>query len=214
MIYLLSDLHGSMQFPGLRQYLSASGEGDLLLILGDVGLNFEDSPENREFTETLLQIQKNIAFLDGNHENFSYLYRFPEEDWNGGKVHRLTDHIVHLERGNIYTIEGKTFFVFGGCKSSAKWKEMGLWYPEEEATPQEYVCAYRNLERCKNRVDYILTHKYAVPDRTEDKMSLEGLTAFLDEQVSFTRWYSGHWHENRRQDGKHIIVYDLLCPLE
>ena len=209
MIYLLSDLHGEMSHEGFQEYLLHGKDDDILILLGDIGLNFENTPENRAFTDAFLRLQKNIAFIDGNHENFDYLYNFSEEEWNGGKVHRLTDHIVHLMRGNIYTIKYKTFFVFGGCKSSQKWKDRGLWYPQEEATEEEYQLAYRNLLQHHMQVDYILTHKYEKGEMEADSnLSLQLLTDYIDTKVSFKYWYSGHWHITRYIDNRHTIVYD------
>ena len=215
MIYLLSDLHGDFSMSGLKEYLSLCDENDLLIILGDIGLAFENTELNRKFTDSFLAIDKKIAFVDGNHENFDYLYSFPEEEWNGGQVHRLTENIVHLKRGYIYTIEEKTFFVFGGCKSSAKWKEMGLWYPQEEPGDEEYIRAYQNLQKLDFKVDYVLTHKYTKSSEPCSSMlELQALTDFIDDRVKFKRWYAGHWHQNRRIDEKHILVYDKLHMLE
>ena len=101
MIYLLSDQHGGENIGELTKYLDTAGDDDLLIILGDVGVRFRDTEENRAFDELFLSSKKKIAFLDGNHENFDYIYSFPEEDWCGGRVHRLTENIVHLERGYI-----------------------------------------------------------------------------------------------------------------
>ena len=126
MIYFVSDLYGDINFKGLNEYLEKAGDNDLLIILGDMELEFKDTDENKYFTQRFLSSNKKIAFLDGNHENYGYINSFPEEKWMGGSVHRLSDNIVHLKRGNTYTIDGKTFFVFGGCKSTSKWKEMGL----------------------------------------------------------------------------------------
>ena len=49
-----------------------------------------------------MSLDKKIAFLDGNHENFDYLKTFCCKEWNGGEVGRLTKNIVYLKRGNIY----------------------------------------------------------------------------------------------------------------
>ena len=88
-IYFVSDLHGDRHFKGFEQYLSMAKDDDLLIILGDVGLNFEKTKENKEFTEYFLSARKNIAFIDGNHENFDLLATFPREEWKGGVVQRL-----------------------------------------------------------------------------------------------------------------------------
>ena len=215
MIYFTSDMHGVKDFRGLMKYLEKATEEDLLIILGDVGLNFEKTEENREFTEFFMSIDKNVAFLDGNHENFEYIESFPEDEWNGGKVTRLTDKIVWLRRGNIYTIEGKTFFTFGGCKSSDKWKEMGLWYFGELATEEELSLAYENLKKHNYSVDYILTHKYERrPAETGTFGELEELIQFINKNVEFKHWYAGHYHLNEMADDKHTFVYDELIEIE
>lgn len=214
MIWLLSDLHGGENIRGFQEYLETAGEDDLLILLGDIGLKFAETEENRCFDELLLSAKKNIAFLDGNHENFPYLKTFPEEMWNGGKVHRISGHVVHLMRGNVYTIEGKTFFVFGGCKSSPKWKTMGLWYPGEEPEPEELALAHKNLAAHHNRVDYILTHKYEEsPPKGTVCPDLRELILWLEANVSYTHWYCGHWHRNYHMDDTHTVVFDPAMPI-
>ena len=137
MIYFISDLHGGTRIQGLERYFSLYKEGDVLFILGDVGLKFEDTEENRKFTEDFLAIDKPIVIVEGNHENHAYLNSFPAENWNGGRINRISQHIIRLQRGNIFNIDGETFFVMGGCKSSPKWKEMGLWFDGEEPSYEE-----------------------------------------------------------------------------
>lgn len=212
MIYFLSDQHGGEKTGDLNKYLDTGRDGDLLIILGDIGLKFRDTEENRAFDELVLSSKKKIAFLDGNHENFKYIYSFPQEEWNGGVVHRLTENVVHLERGYVYEIDGKSFFVFGGCNSSAKWKDLGLWQPEEAPNEEELSRAYANLEKYGNKVDYILTHKYEVGKGTRTE-ELFQLCAFIDQNVEFKHWYAGHWHANKPADEKHTFIYDELFEL-
>lgn len=215
MIYFLSDPHGDINFSGLKKYIDIATDEDLLIVLGDIGLNFENTDANRRFDEYFLSADKNIAFVDGNHENFEYINSFPEEEWNGGTVHRLTPHIVHLKRGNIFTVNGKTFFVFGGCKSSPKWKEMGLWYFGEEPSDDEIALAHANLQKHNFSVDYILTHKYELncnQDAVADK--LNDLTQFIEDNVKYQKWYAGHWHVHDVHDDKHMYIYDVLTSLE
>ena len=213
MIYFLSDFHGE-RFDALEEYAKNYKDGDLLIVLGDVGLRFENTEENRIFTEYFLSIDKPIAIVEGNHENHAYLNSFPEEFWHGGKVNRLSKNIVRLCRGNIFEIDGKSFFVMGGCKSSAKWKEMGLWFEGENPSEAEVSLAYENLKKRGNRVDYILTHKYSPEMHSDNPLTLEGLVNFIENNVSFSHWYAGHWHTERFYDDRHTIVYNRLYPLK
>ena len=213
MIYLLSDQHGGECYGDLQKYLDTATDDDLLIILGDLGLRFQDTEENRRFDEFVLSANKKIALVDGNHENFDYLYSFPEEELYGGMVHRITENLVHLERGYIYTIQGKTFFTFGGCVSGAKWKPLGLWYPEEAPTEEELARAYENREKYRRKVDYILVHKY---DTGIGPICppLFDLCRFIDEDVEFKHFYAGHWHKNMCLDSKHTFVYDKFVRVE
>lgn len=210
MIYLISDLHGGDDIKGFEKYLSSAKEDDLLIILGDIELNFRDTEQNRRFTEYFLSIDKKIAIIDGNHENHPYLRSFPETEWCGATVHRLSESIVYLKRGNIYTIDGKTFFVMGGCKSSQKWHDSGLVFDMEDPSEEETAFAVENLKKHGNKVDYVLTHRYG----KNYVCPLQSLTDYVDENVSFTHWYSGHWHKQERMDEKHTVVYCEAIPLK
>ena len=214
MIYLISDIHGKMDFKGLVEYINIASNDDLLIVLGDVGLSFGKEEKNKIFTEYFLSIKKNIAIVDGNHENFDYLKSYPEEEWCGGRIHRLSEHIVHLMRGNAFEIQGSSFFVFGGCKSSQVWHKLGLYYPGEEPEETELSLAYETIKEHGFAFDYILTHKYeqTPPDATFCS-ALGALEKHIDERVSFTHWYCGHSHKYRELDEKHTIIYNELIML-
>ena len=115
MIYFLSDLHGGERTGELTKYLDEAGDSDLLIVLGDIGLKFRDTEENRAFDDLILSSKKKIAFIDGNHENFDFLETFPMGERYGTPVRILSENVVWLQRGYIYEIEGKSFFAFGGC---------------------------------------------------------------------------------------------------
>ena len=213
MIYFISDIHEDLNFSGLTEYIKLATDKDLLIILGDIGLNFQNTEENRKFTERFLQVDKNVAFIDGNHENFDYLNSFPVEDWNGGKVNRLSKNVVRLIRGNVYQIDGFKFFIFGGCKSAPKWKELGLWHDGEEPTKDEYDFALSSLEKHGNSVDFVLTHKYEIKGQGTNSELLLDLCNYIDKNVSYRKWLSGHWHREYHLDDKHYYVYNNLIKL-
>lgn len=216
MIYFLSDLHGGESITGLQEYLSYYKPNDLLVLLGDVSLQFGGTAENERFTTWFLSLPCRIAMVDGNHENNAFLASFPEEVWCGGKVHRLSPTIVHLQRGYVYTIDGARFFVMGGCKSSAKWKEQGLWYEGEAPDETELRRGYDALRAAGHRVEYILTHAYwndtELPSNPPP-LTLEGLIRHIDRAVEFRHWYSGHRHWAGQLDARHTVVYDTPIPL-
>lgn len=217
MLYLTSDPHGGENVKGLKEYEKIATKDDLLIILGDLELNFKETELNKEFFKYFKNLKCNIAFLDGNHENFDYIETFPEEEWLGGKVHRLSENIVHLKRGEIFEIFGKTFLCFGGCKSSSRWKELGLYWPQEEPTAEELNNALKNIKRHGNKVDYVLTHRYyeemSPTDITYSK-PLDDFLKYTRKNVTYTHWYSGHAHEKMKYDSKHTVIFDELVKIE
>ncbi len=214
MIYLVSDLHGGQDTDGFCEYVSSCTENDILIILGDVELGFQNTEEVKRFTAYFESLTCNIAFIDGNHENFDYLYSFPEEEWNGGRVHRISDNIVHLMRGYVFEIQGKSFLTMGGCKSSQKWIDAGLWWKQEVPTSDEIERAYCSLAKHEGRVDYVLTHKYPHEKPVSaDPLTLEGFWNYVDENVDFHHWYAGHWHKEISFDEKHTAIFDKLIKL-
>ncbi len=209
-IYLLSDLHGERDIEGLKHYLEYASDDDLLIILGDLYFGFDNAECSMEFTEWFMSLNKNIAFIDGNHENYGYINSFPEEEWCGGRVHRISDKIVHLCRGEIYNINGVSIFTFGGCRSSAKWAERGLWYEGDDPTVDEVEYAKEKLSDAGLKVDYVLTHKYEAHRDTTVSEALGDLVKFIEENVEYKKWYYGHWHSECEVDKKHIMIYKTL----
>ena len=211
MIWLLSDLHGSLD--GLNEYLKIKKENDYLIILGDVELYFDGTEKNNAYSNYLTSLDCNIAIVDGNHDNFDYLESLPVIDWHGGKAHKITDKIVHLIRGHIFNIENNSFLVMGGCGSTDEWKNSPTWWEREQASDFELEFAYENLKKHNFKVDYVLMHKreYGIGLRYD---SLLTLCNFIEEKVDFKHFYSGHVHASGQVDSKHTLVYDKLIKLQ
>lgn len=208
MIYITGDTHGDpARFSDARLCSGGlPGTGDYLIICGDFGYIFFDDATEHRLLDRLAQLPYTILFVDGNHENFTALYAYPEMPWHGGRVHRIRPNILHLMRGEIFEIEGKTFFAMGGAYSIDKYMraEGVSWWPEELPDRREYDYAAANLGRHGFRVDYILTHtmprelirrmgKY--PDGHD--LELTGFLEWVMYETQFRHWYCGHWHEDR-----------------
>ena len=162
-----------------------------------------------------------ICFCDGNHENFPAIYSYPVETWNGGQIHRIRKNVIHLMRGQVYTIEGKTFFTMGGAYSIDKFmrQESITWWKEELPTNEEYREATCNLEAHQYRVDYILTHTmpkemittrlFKIPDPHDSELT--GFLDWINARVDYKMWFCGHWHEDRSiTDRIRALYYDVV----
>lgn len=213
MIYVTGDIHGSIDIRKLldNNITEQMTEEDYLIICGDFGLvwNYKKADKNeKKWLKWLEERPWTTLFADGNHECFPRLYQFPVKEWNGGKVHELRPKVLHLMRGEVFTIEGKKIFVMGGAASHDRGPAVGdtkqvigkFWWPEEIPSEEEMENGLKNLEKNNWEVDYIITHCLPTTFQTivkKDKFKPDAATDYLEkihERTKFTHWYSGHYH--------------------
>ena len=213
MLYVTGDTHGE---EGRFLYKKSAIERtltseDKLFICGDWGYISDDSYSERQFLRHLATEKPyQILWVDGNHENFDLINEYPVEEWCGGKVHIIrrdregNPKIIHLMRGQVYEIEGKKIFSFGGAYSVDKYMRTPhrSWFPQEMPTDDEMKEAITNLEKHQYMVDYILTHAAPEdtrnifhPDHPEEK-SLNNFLEWVRENVQYKHWYMGHLHRD------------------
>lgn len=169
---------------------------------------FLDDLEARPYT---------ILFVDGNHENFPAIYSYPEEEWNGGRIHRIRKNIIHLCRGQVFEINGIKLFAFGGGYSLDKESrvEGRTWWPEKMPTLEEYDEGKVNLEKHNWEVDCIITHtlnfksiqvmgamdKYSeIKPICSEEAPLNFYLEDIRELVKYKEWFFGHFHKDKRID--------------
>lgn len=215
MIYIIGDRHGEEdgfseeKLPGQSLWTA----DDIVIVTGDFGYVMRGERNNlpeKNKLDALARKPYTILFCDGNHEGFDYLEQYPEEVRYGAPVRRIRNNVFWLQRGYIYTIEGKTFFVMGGAYSIDKAFRMRyqeicgekIWFEKELPSPVEYRRAIQNLGANNNTVDYVITHTaprsiipriiHSYPDDHDRE-----LTGFLDwvyHTIAFSHWFSGHFH--------------------
>lgn len=189
MIYITGDCHGNFErfnagiFPEQKEMT----KDDFVIVCGDFGGVWNKDEESSKETMLLDWLDcKSFTtlFVDGNHENFDRLYAYPAEEWHGGKVHRIRPSVIHLMRGQVYEIEGKKIFAFGGASShdisggilelddpdyQRKREELDQgykpyrinhlsWWKEELPSEEEMESGRNNLLKHDNIVDFIVTH--------------------------------------------------------
>lgn len=221
MIYVTGDTHG--QFDGFMERFCGYrlNADDTVIICGDFGFIFSYLQKN-DF-EKLEKVPFTILFVDGNHENFPEIYKYTIEEWHGGKIHRIAPNIIHLMRGQLYEIEGKSFFTMGGAYSADRgWRVQNeSWWEQELPNSEEYRTAIETLEMCGYKTNYILTHD--APNTVLLRMGIKPnprgaeLTGFLErvlQEAEFDKWFFGHYHSNTSFDEKLFCLYDKVESLE
>ncbi len=190
MIFITGDTHGDFKhrfntdnFPEQKSMT----KDDYVIICGDFGGIWDldrESKNEKYWLDWFEERSYTLLFVDGNHENFDRLYSYPVKEWHGGKVHEIRPHILHLMRGQVFSIEGKKIFTFGGASSNdiqggilekddinfhEKKKRLERsyipyrinhvsWWERELASDEELEEGMTNLRKNENAVDFIITH--------------------------------------------------------
>ena len=193
MIFITGDTHGDPSRLNTHSFYEQKNfdkkkKDNVVIIAGDFGIIWNSEKESgieKFWLNWLEEKPFTTVFVEGNHECFPRLYQYPVKEWNGGKVHEIRPNVLHLMRGEIYTIEGLRFFTFGGASShdisdgiidpaiEEDWHEKAKewnkarkmyrvkgisWWEEELPTEEEMQHGLDNLKAVGNKVDYIITH--------------------------------------------------------
>ena len=226
-LFLTGDTHNNLEINRLSRKRFSLGreltKNDLLIVLGDYGIPWDGQKSDEYWLNWTENLPFSVAFCDGNHINFPLLYQYPIEIWNGGQTHTLRPHIHHLMRGEIFNLNNKKMFVFGGARSIDQYrrKEGISWWPQEQASYQECDYAAENLRKNNFQIDYILTH--CAPNYIVDKLypyenQYDSTTNFLERFVrmscKFNMWMMGHYHLDQNYDNnKYNILYQDIMEL-
>ena len=244
MIYITGDTHGDWMsrlrtnaFPEQKEMT----KDDYVIVCGDFGI-WHDTNQERHNLKWLDDKPFTTLFVDGNHENFDRLYTMPVSEWNGGNVHFIRPHIIHLMRGQVFEIDGVSLFTFGGAKSHdiqdgilekddpriKEWSKNPFkmfrvnhssWWKEELPSEKEMNDGIQNLEKYNNKIDFIITHCGATSSIALYSMGdykPDILTNYFEEirqKVNFKKWFMGHYHDNYAINDKEIILYEQIVRI-
>jgi len=225
MIYITGDTHIPIDISKLNTtnfpQQKLLDKDDYVIICGDFGGVWDNSKEELFWRKWLLEKNFTTIFCDGNHENFDLLNKFPVEEWNGGKVHFINDSVIHLMRGQVFTIDNLKFFTMGGATSIDKYrrKEGVSWWKEEIPSNKEFEEAFNNLDKHDWIVDYVISHTASM--RIMEQMgyikennALNKFFDMLEGDLEYKHWYFGHFHNSIGIDEKHTMVYNEIIELK
>ena len=234
MVYITGDTHGDFSRFKAKQ-LSANNlnltKEDSVIICGDFGgIWFPQGSELRASDEGKLDWLAaqpwTTYFIDGNHENFEELSKYPiEERADGGKVqHIRRNKVIHLMRGQVYIIENNVIFTMGGAMSHDKaLRAEGFdWWKQEEPKCSEFSEALDNIAKANYKVDYVITHCSSTSDakkilnnlwREEEDRSINKFFEFLQKEIYFKQWYFGHYHYDKNLNNRHTCLYKNIIPI-
>ena len=242
MIYVTGDCHQNFRkfntkiFPEQKEMTKE----DYVIICGDFGGVWNKEVENKEEKHLLDWLEEKpftTLFVDGNHENFDRLYSYPVELWHGGKVHKIRPSVIHLMRGQIYEIDGKSFFTFGGAsshdiksgildpedpdfKEKKKWLDREwrsyrvnhiTWWAQELPSEEEMQEGRANLAAHDNQVDFIVTHCCATSTQMlidAQKLKPDIETDYLEEIKQTIQFKK--WFFGHYHDNRNVSKKEIL----
>ncbi|MCR5040572.1 MAG: metallophosphoesterase [Clostridia bacterium] len=217
MVYITGDVHGDEKRLSKRA-LSFMKEGDTLIICGDFGFLWDGSASERRVLKRLGERNYNICFLDGVHENFALFDEYVVSEVFSGRAQRLTGNVIHLLRGEVYEIEGRTYFVMGGGDPDPELSD-GRDEKNNPCSPskQELLRGVNNLEKRSMRVDCILTHSppsavkdFLLPQSAgeSETSALSSYLAALSTSCEYKKWFFGSLHLDRHISVRQTAVFE------
>jgi len=228
MVFVTGDTHRFIDFQKLVLFARNHPEltkDDYMIIAGDFGFGLHSGSALDDLIP-YSELPFTILFVDGNHENYDLLDEYPVENWHGGKVQFLKKDIIHLMRGQVFEIDGKKIFTFGGATSIDKEIRLAFnlgWWERETPTYEEFIEAMENLKKHDNKVDYIITHNCPEKDLYYSDIRLFSHHANLcaenrfltsiDSVTEYKHWYFGHHHIDAKLSDKHTVLYQQIKEL-
>ncbi len=247
-VYCCGDTHGMHDIYKLALFKKGAGaqltKNDYVIICGDFGLLWNNPYLMNYYGDTksycipsnltdhlwsadeldLLEWYTNLPWTTltvlGNHENYDRWDTYPVTEWHGGKVQKLNDSVIRLMNGEIYEIDGHTYFCMGGAMSTDRGPATGTekedkgisWWPQEIPSFEEWSCGQKNLEDHDFKVDFIITHDMPEGANYYHRYRISEVSRRLEEianQVEYKHWFCGHMHEDEDDDyGKISVLYD------
>jgi hypothetical protein len=162
---------------------------------------------------------------------------YPVEEWHGGKVQKIRPSVIHLIRGQVFELEGKRFFTFGGASShdidggilelddpnlKLKMKRLDKdrisyrinhlnWWKEELPSKEEMQEGRENLLKCDNKVDFIVSHCCASSTQallSHGVYKPDVLTDYLEEIRQTVKFRK--WFFGHYHDNRNVNAEELL----
>lgn len=238
-LFISGDRHGD--YKDVEQFCLKwnTSKEDLLIILGDNGVNYWGPHKDRKLKARLASLPISFLMIKGNHDQRLSLksYTIAPED-----AHPLVKGFLLAEKEfpsllftpmygglELVTAAGSVkAFVLGGAYSADKFYRLEMqalghsgyrWFADEQMSLWEMKEASDMIHDYKP--DVILSHtcpyKYIprdmflpIVDQSTVDDSMEHWMDTIEESVDYKRWFCGHWHTDRTVDKIRFMYLDIM----
>ena len=238
-IFITGDRHGNLSDIFNFCEENNTTREDILLMLGDVGINYylkkrhnpelrkyKDIPKSTRLKEELVKLPLTLLCLQGNHESRpEFIEGYTLKEWNGGNVYwqEAYPNLLFAKDGEAYEVNGMKVFILGGAYSVDKHYRIAnglVYFPEEQMTEETRNEIRKRIESDK---DYDLVLSHTCPRKYEpveaylsniDQKSVNKTTEnFLDEseeKIHYKRWFCGHWHVEKSVENVMFLFKTII----
>ena len=211
MIYITGDTHRDFsRLDGLN-----FNDDDILIVLGDAGINYYLNDEDIRFKKYLKRYNVKLFCIRGNHEERpENITSYKEVDMFGGKVfiEDAYPNLIFAKDGEVYNIDGKSVLVIGGAYSIDKNYRLMYghkWFKDEQLSQDEMDNIYEKVNG--KHFDIVLSHtclyKYEPRevfmsgiDQYKVDQSMEYFLYIIEGSIHYDKWYCGHYHTEKIVD--------------
>lgn len=228
-VYITGDCHGSLSKIKFLCAECDTGSEDVLVVLGDFGVNYSLGEKDRIRKEELSKLPITILAIHGNHDaRPEDLEQYKEVAWKEGIVYveEKYPNILFAKDGEIFRFGDKRCIAIGGAYSVDKHYRLmtGLpWFENEQPSKEIKQYVENQLQSVDWHVDYVFSHtcplKYEPSDLfldfiNQDKVdkSTEEWLSEIERKLKYERWYFGHFHENREY-GNAEMLFEAIKEL-
>lgn len=225
--YITGDTHRDFERIAEFCYENGTKEEDVMIILGDAGINYWCDVSDQILKEELSEIPITFFCVHGNHEErpLESGADYEEKKWQGGIVYveEKYPNILFAKDGEIYDFHGKSVMAIGGAYSVDKYYRIANelpWFETEQ--PDDRIKEYveEQLEKRNWKVDIILSHTVpleceptwaflpTIDQSTVDKSTEEWLQTIYN-RTEFEQWFAGHYHIETEENGVRILYKDF-----
>lgn len=227
MIYITGDTH--RDFSRIYAFCEKvhTTEDDIMIILGDAGINFELNQNDVYLKKKLSKLPITLFCVQGNHEERPFnIKSYKTIDFCEAKAYaeKAYPNLIFAKDGEIYNFEGKTFLVIGGAYSVDKDYRLlhgYRWFPDEQPNDEIKNYVESQIEAFDFAVDCVLSH--TTPESCEPTWAfMEGIDQskvdkstekWLDKihkVLCFNNWFAGHFHVNSIENDIHILYENVI----
>jgi len=224
--YLTGDTHGDFKRVTALCYIVQSTKDDVLIVLGDAGINYFGGEKDRQLKYVLAELPITLFCIHGNHEQRPEKLGYNETRWHGASAYWEPEfpNLLFAKDGEIYDLGGKRCIVIGGAYSVDKplrLSEGWGWWSDEQPSPEIRKRVEVQLDVEGWDVDLVLSHtcplKYephetfitGINQAGVDKTTEQWLDT-IEDRLDYKHWYCGHYHTDKIIDKLRFLFTDFL----